>query len=188
MSRVNTLIDEVILREGGYVDHPDDTGGPTNHGITHATLSKWRKRPVTADEVKSLTKDEARQIYLARYWYEPGFHQIAPISLPVAEEMTDTGVNMGPATAVKFLQRILTAFNNHGQLYPDLKVDGQLGPSTMGALRSYLAKRGTEGEKVLLFALDAMQTEGYVAIAERREKDESFVYGQILHRAAGAWI
>jgi hypothetical protein len=33
---VDTLIDEVISREGGYVDHPADRGGPTMFGITEA--------------------------------------------------------------------------------------------------------------------------------------------------------
>lgn len=184
---VNDIIRDIIRVEGGYVNHPDDSGKATKYGITAKTLSKWRGRPVTAEDVENLTEKEARQIYLARYWYEPGFHQIAPISQRVAEELMDTGVNMGPARAVKFLQRLLTVFNNRAEFYPDLLVDGRLGPKTMAALRSFLNRRRDEGERVLLFCLDALQTEGYVEIAERREKDEQFVYGQVLQRAAAAW-
>lgn len=190
MSKVNDLITEVLHREGGatYTNNPSDSGGPTKFGITQATLSKWRNRSVTADDVKNLSEKEARQIYLARYWYVPGFNHVAPISPAIADELMDTGVNMGPARAVEFLQRILNAFNNRGQFYPDLAVDGKLGPQSMAALRAYLSRRGKTGEQVLLFTLDALQAERYIAIAERREKDEAFVYGQIRQRAALHWI
>ena len=33
---VDTLIDGLIEREGGYVNHPADKGGPTCFGITEA--------------------------------------------------------------------------------------------------------------------------------------------------------
>lgn len=190
MARVNAIIDEVLLREGGakYTNLPGDSGGPTKYGITLETLSKWRKKPCTAQDVENLTELEARQIYTARYWYEPGFDRVVPVSAEVAEELMDTGVNMGPARAIEFLQRLLNAFNNRGKFYPDLVVDGQLGPNTVVALSAYLARRGKEGELVLLFSLDSFQTERYVGIAERREKDEEFVYGQILQRAAKRWI
>ncbi len=190
MARLDEIIDDVLRREGGdkYTNIPGDSGGPTKYGITLNTLSKWRKKPCTAADVEALTEAEARQIYTARYWYEPGFDRVAPISSEVADELMDTGVNMGPARAVEFLQRLLTAFNNRGAFYPDLKVDGVLGQNTIIALGSYLARRGKEGELVLLFSLDSFQTERYVGIAERREKDEEFVYGQILQRAAKRWI
>jgi lysozyme family protein len=95
---------------------------------------------------------------------------------------------MGPVRAIEFLQRLLNAFNNRAKFYPDIIVDGVLGPNTIVALSAYLARRGKEGELVLLFSLDSLQTERYVGIAERREKDEEFVYGQILQRAAKRWI
>jgi hypothetical protein len=33
---VDRLVDALIEREGGFVDHPDDKGGPTCFGITEA--------------------------------------------------------------------------------------------------------------------------------------------------------
>ena len=48
---VDDLISDIIRREGGYVNHPDDRGGPTNYGITQATLSEWRRQPVTEFQV-----------------------------------------------------------------------------------------------------------------------------------------
>ena len=49
--RLQTLIAELIQREGGYVDDPDDRGGPTKYGITLATLQAWRHTPVSAADV-----------------------------------------------------------------------------------------------------------------------------------------
>lgn len=38
---VEILIDELIEREGGYVSHPADRGGPTMFGITEAEARAW---------------------------------------------------------------------------------------------------------------------------------------------------
>lgn len=61
------IVDRILAHEGGYVDHPADRGGPTNFGITQATLSQWRKCDVSAAEVQTLSVDEAREIYQALY-------------------------------------------------------------------------------------------------------------------------
>jgi lysozyme family protein len=80
--------------EGGYVDHPADPGGATNHGITLGTLSKWRGRTVSKAEMRALTKDEAAQIYRANYW-----RAVNGDGLPRGVDLTvfDYGVNSGPA-------------------------------------------------------------------------------------------
>ncbi len=64
---VDALIDEIIRREGGFVDDPQDLGGATNFGITQATLSLFRGKPVTKDDVRYLKAEEARAIYRANY-------------------------------------------------------------------------------------------------------------------------
>lgn len=64
---VETLIGDLIRREGGYVDDPSDLGGATKYGITLATLQVARGRPTTKDDVRDLTEDEARAIYRAEY-------------------------------------------------------------------------------------------------------------------------
>jgi lysozyme family protein len=61
------IIDDIIRREGGYVDHPADKGGPTRWGITMATLSHYRQRAVTVGEIQALTEAEARDIYREQY-------------------------------------------------------------------------------------------------------------------------
>lgn len=187
-SRLDEVLAALIQREGGFVNHPDDRGGATKYGVTLKTLREWRRdQSLTARDVEDLQIGEAMQIYRAEYWFGPGFHKVEAISTKIAEELLDTGVNMGPGTAVKFLQRALSAFNNKGAYYDDLRADGVLGTKTLNALTSFLFHRKQDGEKVLLFTLDALQTEGYIKLAESDDRQESFAFGQILHRAVAGW-
>ena len=91
---------------------------------------------------------------------------------------------MGPAVAATFLQRALTALNRNGQDYPDLVPDGRIGAGTLAALdafpRSCAAQRS--GETVLLRALEALQGERYLRLAERRPANEAFLYGWLANR------
>ena len=94
MSRsVEQMIDDVIRREGGYVDHPRDRGGPTKFGITQSTLSRHLGRPASADDVRGLTPDVAADIY-RRYYYEaPGLdllpQSVQPFVFDAAVNNTD---------------------------------------------------------------------------------------------------
>ena len=90
---------------------------------------------------------------------------------------------MGPAVAATFLQRALTALNRGGTDYPDLTPDGRVGPMTMAALDAFIAERGKEsGEAVLLRALEALQGERYLRLAEKRPANEAFLYGWLANR------
>ena len=101
----------------------------------------------------------------------------------LAAELFDTGVNMGPAVAATFLQRALTALNRNGQDFADLVPDGRIGAVTLAALDAFLAKRGNAGgEAVLLRALEALQGERYLRLAERRPANEAFLYGWLANR------
>jgi lysozyme family protein len=91
-------------------------------------------------------------------------------------------VNQGVAAAATYLQRVLNALNQAGKLYPDLAVDGSIGRITVAALHEYLARRGQDGERVMLRALNSLQGACYIALAERRQKDEAYVYGWLLNR------
>ena len=53
---------------GRLQDDPQDPGGATNMGITQADLKRWRQHDVTKEDVRSLTHDEAMQIFKAFYW------------------------------------------------------------------------------------------------------------------------
>src|SRR3546814_19936588 len=92
----------------------------------------------------------------------PGFHRGAEIAAVVAEELFDTGVNMGPAVAVGFLQRALNALNRNGRDWADLAVDRSIGPATLGALRALLRVRGQAGACVLVRAMNALQGARYI--------------------------
>lgn len=60
---------EVLRWEGGYVNHPRDKGGPTNHGITQATYDAWRKnRGLEPRSVRRILTEEVERIYHERYW------------------------------------------------------------------------------------------------------------------------
>jgi lysozyme family protein len=176
---IDILIDGVIEREGGYVNHPADKGGPTCFGITEAVA----RAHGYAGAMRQLPRSEAAAIYKRLYWLRPRFDEVARRSVRVAEELFDTGVNMGPSVAVTFLQRALTALNRKGQDYPDLVPDGRIGERTLAALdRFFEVRTARGGETVLLRALEALQGERYLRLAERRPANEAFLYGWLANR------
>lgn len=172
------VIDDILAKESGYVDHEDDSGGPTNHGITQAVARANGYDGPMEDMPVSL----AREIYRKRYIVKPGFDKVALIDAGIASELIDTGVNMGPAKASEFLQRALNAFNQKGARYADVLVDGRIGEVTLDALRKYMRFRGAEGARVMICALNVLQGERYFEILENNPSQESFAYGWIRNR------
>ena len=173
------LIDAVIDREGRYVNHPADRGGATCWGITEAVA----RAEGYAGAMRDLPRAEAAAIYRRLYWLRPGFDQVARRASAIAAELFDTGVNMGTATATAFLQRALNALNRAARDYPDVAVDRAIGPRTLSALDAFLRVRGgAAGETVLLRAMEALQGERYIALAERRPSQEAFLYGWLANR------
>jgi lysozyme family protein len=178
---IQDTITELIKREGGYTNHPDDKGGETNFGITVAVARAFGYTGPMA----SMTQQVARDIYAQRYWHQPRFDDIDMVSASIAEELLDTGVNMGPATAGKFLQRALNVLNQGDKLYPNITVDGGVGNMTIAALKAFLAARGKDGETVLVRMLNAQQSVRYIELAEANVTQESFEYGWQLNRVGG---
>ncbi|MDO7509105.1 glycosyl hydrolase 108 family protein [Acinetobacter baumannii] len=179
--KIEQYLEELIKREGGYVNNPNDRGGATKYGITQAVAREngWN------GNMKDLPLEFAKSIYKKQYWLEPRFDQVNALSPSVAEELLDTGVNCGPNFAKPLLQRALNLLNNQGKAgWPDLKVDGVYGSATLGALKTYLSKRGKDGEKVLVRVLNIMQGQRYIEICERNPKQEQFFYGWINNRIA----
>ena len=176
---VDALVEALIEREGGYVANAADRGGPTCFGITEAVARANGYRGA----MRQLPREEAAAIYKRLYWLRPRLDDVASRSPRIAAELFDTGVNMGPAVAVTFLQRALTALNCNGKDYPDLVPDGRIGAQTLAALDAFLAVRGkSNGETVLLRALEALQGERYLRLAERRPANEAFLYGWLANR------
>lgn len=172
--------EQLVNIEGGYVDDPADRGGKTKYGITEAVA---RAHGYTG-AMRDMPLEVAAAIYRARYWDSLQLDAVEDWCQPLAWELFDTGVNTGVGVAGTFLQRALNALNREQKDYPDVTVDGLVGPMTLQALRRFLAKRGPEGEDVLLAALNALQGARYIAIAEADRSQERFVYGWLAHRVA----
>ncbi|ATR23221.1 hypothetical protein CTJ15_20385 [Roseomonas sp. FDAARGOS_362] len=125
--RFDRCLAVVLQQEGGFVNDPQDPGGATNMGITRDVLSAFRDRAVTVDEVRDLSRAEAREIYRARYWTPMRCAELPPgVDLGVF----DFGVNAGPSRAVKLLQKAV-----------GVMADGSIGPITLAAARALEAER-----------------------------------------------
>ena len=175
---IDTLIDDVIGREGGYSNHKADRGGATRWGVTEAVARAhgW------SGDMRSFPREEAVAIYRRLYWLRPGFDRVADHAPKVAAELFDTGVNMGPEIAAGFLQRALNALNRGAADYPDIVPDRRIGDATIAALAGFVARRGAGGETVLLKAIEALQGERYLRLAEQRPANEAFLYGWLANR------
>jgi lysozyme family protein len=178
---ITDTISELINREGGYTNNPNDKGGETTWGITVAVARAFGYM----GPMNAMTQQVARDIYAQRYWHAPRFSDVAAFSELVAEELLDTGVNMGPSVAGKFLQRALNVLNQGDKLYPNTTVDGSVGNMTIAALKAFLTARGKDGETVLVRMLNAQQSVRYIELAEANATQESFEYGWQLNRVKG---
>lgn len=178
MTAFDRAWERTVLIEGDFSDDPNDRGGQTRYGITERVA---RAHGYTG-EMAQLPIELACQIGKAQYWDTLRLDEIAYLSERVAGELFDTGYNTGIGIAGRFFQRCLNALNKGGSLYPDLTVDGLIGPLTVHTFRTYFQRRGTGGETVLLRALNGLQCARYVEIAEDDKSQEAFVYGWISMR------
>lgn len=173
-------VDRVLGHEGGYSNDPKDSGGETNWGITVGVARACGYDGAMAE----MPRSEAKRIYRVMYWDAMRLDEVAQLSDLIAFELFDTAVNQGTQRAGVYLQRALNVLNQEESLYKDIKVDGQVGPVTIAALREYLARRRDGGALVLLRALNCLQGAFYIELAERRSKDERFVFGWLLNRVS----
>ncbi|MCR4297251.1 MAG: hypothetical protein NUV75_00650 [Gallionella sp.] len=176
--RLKAIIDGVIAVEGGFIDHPSDPGGATKFGITEAVA----RANGYVGHMRDLPRSTAFQIYWIRYVVAPNFDDVAELDVKVAEELIDTGVNAGVGRAAQWFQEALNAFNERGRAYPNVAVDGDVGPATMNAFRAFKRKRGDVGTKAMLGALDALQGGHYLRLASGDSKFEDFAFGWFAHR------
>lgn len=166
--------------EGGYVNHSDDLGGATNYGITEATAKEWKElwpKYNWNGDMKTLPYDLAYEIYVKGWWDRLLLNEVAKIHPVLCDRLFDWSINSGRARAVEALQRILNVCNREERDYPDLVVDGGMGTKTINALKAFMAVRGKDGLRYLITTHDGMQKEYYVAISEKRKKNESFTNG-----------
>jgi lysozyme family protein len=118
----------VLLHEGGFTNHPNDHGGPTNYGITQHDYAEFMGRPVTADEVKWMPLSSAIKIFKKRYWDQMNLDSLKSPKIQLC--IMDWGVLHGTKSSVQLAQRTATALNRL------LVIDGIMGPKTIDVLNS----------------------------------------------------
>jgi len=131
---INKLLDNVLEHEGGFVDHPNDKGGPTNYGITLAALNEYTGLRNSKLDIKMLSEHTARAIYQENYYRKPGINRLPEAMQPL---LFDMAVNHGCKTGVQLLQSQLLADGYECGL-----VDGYIGRSTIAAAIKALADLG----------------------------------------------
>ena len=101
-STYDEALRRLLLHEGGYCNHPQDPGGPTNFGITIADYRKYIKPGAGADDVRAMRLEEAKAIYRSKYW-----RALRCDELPAGVDDTvfDYGVNSGVGRSGKVLRR-----------------------------------------------------------------------------------
>lgn len=182
MASIEQMIDTLIGKEGKYSNHASDIGGATCWGVTEVVA----RANGYGGPMRDLPRATAASIYRHEYFIKPGFDKVYALSQRIAEEMFDTGVNMGTSIPGPWLQRILNALNQQAKDYPDIAVDGKIGPATVSALRAFLNKRGATGETVIVRALNCLQGARYLDITDKRAANEDFLYGWLLNRVEAA--
>jgi len=174
------ILATVFANEGGYVNHPSDPGGATNHGITEQVARQHGYTGHMRDLKRTCSlPDEvcADRILTRDYVEKPGFMPLVEIEPAVAEEIVDTAVNMGPPRPSRWLQESL---NELGDV--KVGVDGKVGPVTISAYRAYRAATGVRGCVAMLDRLDARQSAEYDRLVRVNPRLRAFLKGWQAHR------
>jgi len=101
---IEKTIRNILKREGGFVNHPADRGGPTNYGITAKPLTNYLGREPSIEDIKHITRDDAYEIYYLQYFQQPKIDQLPQ---QLQDIMLDMSVNHGARMAIKLLQRMI---------------------------------------------------------------------------------
>lgn len=177
MQTVQEIATDIVRREGGYVNDPDDPGGATNHGVTIHTMRRLGL-DITGDgrvseaDVRALSARKAVEIFVDHYFDAP---RISSLPEPLHATIFDMYVNAG-SNAVRVLQRLL---NDMGA---DLQVDGVLGPQTLKA--AYAAY--SDAPDHLVDAYGVARRNYYYNLADRRPASRK--YARRRDGGKGGWI
>lgn len=177
MQSVQGIAAEIVRREGGYVNDPNDPGGATNHGVTIHTMRRLGLdltgdgRIDTAD-VRRLTEEQAAEIFIQHYFEAPG---IARLPEPLQATVFDMYVNAGN-NAVKILQRLFNAMRI------DVAVDGVIGPLTVAAATQAFAAAPDH----LIDAYGIARRNYYYGLADGRVASRRYARRQ--DGGKGGWI
>ena len=169
MHDIEKITAEIVRREGGFVNDPDDPGGATKYGVTIHTLRALRGSATVAD-VKALT--EAVAIFKGQYFERPKINQLPA---PLQASVYDMQVNAG-ANAIKILQRLTADFG------VKLAVDGVLGPKSIGAIDRIHRKAGAQ----FVDAYGIARRNYYFRIGDRRAASRKYCVTR--KGGKGGWI
>ncbi|WP_425090487.1 holin-associated N-acetylmuramidase [Tropicimonas sp. S265A] len=177
MRSVQDLAREIVVREGGFVDDPDDLGGATNYGVTIHTMRRLGldltgDGTVDTADVRALTPDIAVDLFIRDYFQKP---KIALLPESVQASVFDMYVNAG-SHAIRILQRLLI------EMGFDLSVDGVIGPIT--AATAHRAQ--DEAAHHFADAYGIARRNYYYAIADARPASRK--YARRKDGGKGGWI
>ena len=177
MRDLRQLAEEIVTREGGFVNDPNDPGGATNFGVTIHTMRRLGldltgDGQVNEADVRALSRAQAVDIFLDHYFHRPGLGALPEVLQPTVFDMQ---VNAG-ANAVRLLQRLLVDMGY------DLDVDGVIGPQTIRA--AHAAARAAPDH--IADAYGIARRDYYYAIADRRPASRR--YARRRDGGKGGWI
>ncbi|MEM8537334.1 MAG: holin-associated N-acetylmuramidase [Pseudomonadota bacterium] len=177
MQTVTEIASQIVGREGGYVNDPDDPGGATKYGVTIHTMRRLGldltgDDQVTEADVRVLTRAHAVSIFVAHYFRRP---RIDRLPEPLQASVFDMYVNAG-ANAVKILQRLLA------DMRIDVAVDGVIGPQTANAAAQAMAAAPDH----LVDAYGIARRNYYYDLAARRPASRK--YARRRDGGKGGWI
>ena len=176
MADFNDAFNKTMGHEGGYVNDPDDAGGETYRGIARKYNAHWDGWNLIDDmkpNIDNVALDPyVRKFYEERYWDVNGLDDFEDQA--VANEMFDTGVNMGIGRAAKFLQESLNYLNRNGSLFADLVVDGAIGKASLSAMNEIESHNDTE---ILLIMLNVCQGRHYMEYMKKSPTQEKYARG-----------
>jgi len=139
--------------EGGYADNLNDRGGETYRGIARKRHPDWEgwqivdRLKLESDFPKNLEIDPDISNLVVKFYHDNFWTAINGDVIQqqeIADELYDTGVNMGVVAAIKILQNSLNILNKNQTLYKDISEDGKIGQQTLGAISAFLATRKLE--------------------------------------------
>ena len=177
MPDVREIAEEIVAREGGFVNDPDDPGGATKHGVTIGTLRRLgidvnRDSRIDVADVKALSRAQAVEIYLRHYYEGPG---IAALPEVLQASVFDMYVNAG-GNSVRILQRLLTDMG-----FP-CEPDGEIGPQTIRAAQ----KAFETAPAHLADAYGIARRNYYYSLADKRPASRK--YARRKDGGKGGWI
>ena len=177
MQTVRQIAEEIVAREGGYVNDPDDPGGATKFGVTVHTMRRLgldlnRDGAVGVADVRLLSREQAVDIFITHYFDRP---RIAELPRALQASVFDMYVNAG-GNAVKILQRLLRDMGY------EVTVDGAIGPQTLQAVRAAVAPNA----QALCDAYGVARRNYYFRLADRRPASRK--YARTRKGGKGGWI